>query len=232
LRALPVAALVAVALFAFAFATSIVPWLQLDRQIVSSTPTTLSRIALTDITLRKDARVCVSGFNLDPSAQALQLRIIDVDKARTTPPLRVDVSAPGYRSSARVAGGYEYFTPLVVPFDPPPRDVTGARACVRNEGATVAITATAESVELAKLRVELDGRKIVAQPWLTFVERSPASVLDRGGQILDRVAAFRPFPAVPLLLGVLAVLVLFGVPLAVVAALALAERCDRAKDRA
>ena len=41
------------------------------------------------------------------------------------------------------------------------------------------------------------------------------------------MSAFRPFPAVAPLLGLLALLVLVGVPLAIVAALAVAERADR-----
>jgi hypothetical protein len=223
----PVAAVVAFALFAVAFATSLVPWLTRERQSVSSTPTTLSRFALTDVRLRHGAEVCVRGVGIDRTADGLQLRVVDVGKADVTPTLGIEVRAPGYESHTRLAGGYPFGVPVVVPVRRPARDVDGARVCVRNRGKAIALTGTKEPVELAKVRVRLDGRTIVPQPWLTFVRRAPISVLAHAGEILDRVAAFRPFPAVPALLGLLAALVLFGVPIAVVSALATAERADR-----
>lgn len=229
-RVLPLAALVAAGLFALAFATSIVPWLTRERQFVSSTPTSLSTIALTDLRLRHKGLLCVRGFGLDSTAEGLQVLVHDVVKAGRTPPLRVVVRAPGYRSVGRLAGGYPFNAPVVVPIHPPAHDVDGAQACIRNQGRTIALVATAVPRELAKVSVRLDGSTVVPQPWFTFVQRPGASVLNRFGEILDRVAAFRPFPAVPILLGVLALLVVVGVPLAVVGALALAERAD-ASDR-
>ncbi|HEV2060722.1 MAG TPA: hypothetical protein VGR11_15325, partial [Solirubrobacteraceae bacterium] len=92
---------------------------------------------------------------------------------------------------------------------------------------TIGLAGTKVPRERARVEVRLDGREIVTQPWLTFVQRPEASVLARAGEILDRVSAFRPFPAVAPLLGLLALLVLVGVPLAIVLALALAERADR-----
>jgi len=229
-RVLPLAALVAVALFALAFALSLVPWLARDRQIISSTPTSLSATALTDLRLRSGALLCVSRFGLDDSAAGLQIMARDVAKTGITPPLRVEVQAQSYRSVARLAGGYPFDIPVVVPLRAPTGDVDDVRVCIRNEGKAMALVGTKEPRDLSQVRVRLDGKEVVVQPWLTFVERRPASVLERSSEILDRVAAFRPFPAVPLLLGMLAVLVLVGVPLAVVSALALAQRAD-GKDR-
>lgn len=230
-RVLPLAALVAAGLFAVAFATSLMPWLTRERQFVSSTPTSLSTFALTDLRLRHKGSLCVRGFALDSTAEGLQLLVHDVAKAGITPPLRVVVRARGYRSVGRVAGGYPFNVPVIVPVHPPTHDVDRAQTCIRNEGKKIALVGTAVPRELAKVNVRLDGRTVVPQPWLTFVQLPAASILNRFGEILDRVAAFRPFPAVPLLLGVLALLVLVGVPLAVVGALALAERED-ASDRA
>jgi hypothetical protein len=227
----PLAAIVAAGLFVVGFVTSLGPWLMRDRPFVSSTPTSLSTVALTDLRLPHRAVLCVQGFGLDSTADGLQLLVHDVAQVGTTPPLRIVVRAPGYRSVGRLAGGYPFGVPVVVPIRPPAHGIDGARACMRNEGKTIALVSTVVSRELAKVRVRVDGRKVVPQPWLTFVQRRPASILDRPGEILDRVAAFRPFPAVPLLLGVLAVLVVLGVPLAIVGALALAERAD-GRDRA
>jgi hypothetical protein len=225
-RLIPLAAIAAACLFVLAFVTSLGPWLTRDRPFVSSTPTSLSTVALTDLRLPHKALVCVRGFGLDSTADGLQLLVHDAAQVAATPPLRIVVRATGYRSVARLAGGYPFGARVVVPISPPAHDVDGVEACIRNEGRTIALVSTVVPRELAKVRVSIDGHKVVPQPWLTFVQRGPASILDRPGEILDRVAAFRPFPAVPLLLGVLAVLVLVGVPLAVVGALGLAERAD------
>lgn len=225
-RVLPLAALVAAGVFAVALVASWVPWLTRQRTFVSSTPTTLSRFELTDLRLRHRGVVCVRGFGLDSTADGLQLLAHDVARTHTTPPLRVAVRAAGYRSVARLAAGYPFDVPTVVPIRSPTHDVAAARVCIRNEGKAIALVATVVPVERAKVTVGVDGKTVVAQPWLTFVQIPSASVVDRSGEILDRIAAFRPFPAVPLPLGMLAVLVLVGVPLAVIGALALAQRAD------
>ena len=220
------AALTAAVLFVLAFVTTLGPWLTRERQIISSTPTTLSAARLTDLRLPAKAVLCVAGFGLDETAEGLQLRTRDVKAAGPTPPLRVEVRAPGYRSTGRLASGYPEDVAVVVALRPPARDVDGAQVCIRNEGKAIGLVATVEPRELAPVEVRLDGRPVEAQPWLTFVELRRASILSRSGELLARISAFRPFPAQPLLLGLLAVLVLIGVPVALVAALALAGRAD------
>ena len=222
----PIAALVAAGLFVLAFATTIVPWLTRERTIVSSTPTSVPRTEVAEVRLRQDEQVCVRGFGLSGDAQALQLIVAKAGRATTPPPLQVEVLAGAYRSTARLEGGYVFNVPVLVALRPPPRELEDVRACVRNLGATVALVGTTTPRELSDVDVRLDERPIETQPSLAFVERRPASVLSRGGEILERVSAFRPFPAHPALLGLLALLVLFGVPAAVVAALALAGRAD------
>jgi hypothetical protein len=231
-RLLGLAGSVAAALFVVAFATSLVPWLTRERVFISSTPTNLPLNAITDVRLRHGQSVCVSGFGLDSTAEGLRFVVGSVAKAKTTPMLQVTVRAPGYRSEARLAGGYPPGTPVVVGLRAPPRRVEGASACIRNEGSTIGIVGTTNPRDLAPVDVRVDGKSSVAQPSLTFVQRRPASIIDRPGEILTRVSAFRPFPAVPFLLGALALLVILGVPFALVGALSLAERADRGDDRA
>lgn len=230
LRALPVAAIVAAAVFVVVFATLVVPWLTRDRQIISSTPTSLPLAVVDDLRVGRDSVLCVAGVGLDSDAQALRFIVHQLGKSTVTPPLRIDIQAAGYRSVSRLASGYAFDVAVQVPIKAPAGELVGVKVCLRNEGQAVALLGTAQRGERSSVTVSLDGRTIVPQPWLTFVERRPASVLARHGEILDRVAAFRPFPAVPLLLGVLGLLVLVGVPVAVVAALALAGRADRDDD--
>jgi hypothetical protein len=225
-RAIPIAALVAAALFVVAFATSLLPWLTRDRTFISSTPTSMPRSAITDLRLKRDAVLCVGGIDLDSTAGGLQLALRQVGKTGVAPALRVDVQAAGYRSASTLAGGAPFDVPVVVPVTAPPGALSDAKVCLRNTGRTTSLVSTADPAERSAVTVALDGKRVVAQPWLTFVERRPASVLAHAGEIFDRIAAFRPFPAVPLLLGVLAALVLLGVPAAVIGALALAERAD------
>lgn len=227
LRALPIAAIVAAVMFVVVFATIVVPWLTRDREIVSSTPTTLPLTVVNDLRVGHDSVLCVAGIGLDSDAQALRFIVHQLGKSTVTPPLRVDIQAPGYRSASTLASGYAFDAAVLVPIEAPAGELVGAKVCLRNEGQSVALLATAQHDERSNVTVSLDGDTIVAQPWLTFVERRQASVLARHGEILDRVAAFRPFPAVALLLGALGLLVALGVPAAVVAALALADRADR-----
>jgi hypothetical protein len=230
LRALPIAAVVAAAVFVVVFATLIVPWLTRDRQIISSTPTSLPLAVVNDLRVGHDSVLCVAGIGLDSDAQGLRFIVHQLGKSTVTPPLRVDIQAPGYRSVSTLASGYAFDDAVLVPIKAPAGELDGVKVCLRNEGHSVALLATAQRGERSNAIVTLDGRASFAQPWLTFVERRPASILARHGEILDRVATFRPFPAVPLLLGLLGLLVLLGVPAAVVAALALAGRADREPD--
>jgi len=106
LRGVPIAAIVAAAAFVVAFGTIVVPWLTRDRQIISSTPTTLPLAAASDLRVGHDGVLCVAGIGLDSDAQTLRFIVHQLGRSTVTPSLRVDIRGPGYRSVSTLASGY------------------------------------------------------------------------------------------------------------------------------
>jgi hypothetical protein len=203
-------ALIAIALLAWG-----IPWLTRERTDTTSTPTPPPFQSIAPIVLKPGQQACESLVALSPDT-----RVATVLAAKFTgqgPPLRVTASAPGYRARADIAGGYRGLGSMQATLErPPPRNAIGT-ICVRNAGhRPVPLQGTTEGRIQNRSATSVDGKVIPAKMTLLLTEAQPRSLADRPGQILERIAAFKPPIVGSVSLSILALLVLLGVPAGVV----------------
>jgi hypothetical protein len=214
-------ALMAVALLGWG-----IPWLTKQRQDTTSTPTPPPFAAIAPIALKGGSVVCEDQVALSPQTGAAV-----VLSARFTgdgPPLRVVASAPGYEGDATVPAGYRADQALRVALPAPPRNAIGT-VCIRNTGRrAIALQGTTEGRIQNRSTTSVDDKVITAKLSLVLTESRDRSLADRPGEVLDRVAAFKPPYVGRVSLALLALLVLLGVPAGVLYAIArgLAEDDD------
>ena len=203
---------------------TLMPPLLHDGTAISSTPIRSDRVAH-DVTLARGERACLDQVALDRDSAVARLLVRRVPQAGGA--LRLEVAAPGYRASGRVAVPPQLATAdgshLDVPLSPPPPRSTVRTLCVQSVGAArLTLVGTDQARALTRSRASLDGTPLPQAFSLTLVQAQRRSALARTPELIDRAAALSPFG--PWLFWVLLPLLLLGVPLLVVAALYLALR--------
>jgi hypothetical protein len=187
-----------------------IPWLQRSRADTTSVPTPPPFGAVTPIVAKGGAKVCE-----DKVAFATQTRaatILTSKFAGSGPELHVVASFPGYEGDATIPAGYSADSSLRAELPAPPRDAIGT-LCITNTGRhAVALEGTAEGRIQNRSVTSVDGKVIVPKLSLILTEPVNRSLGDRPGEILDRIAAFKPWWVGSGTLLVLFVLVLVAVP--------------------
>ncbi len=216
-----VALLAAVGLAA-ALALVTVPWATKSRTALTGTPTPPPFSVAAPLSLGPGSRVCQSEVALETITRAAVL--VAWKAPPPGPPLRVTVKGPGYDAVSEVPGGYKGIGALTAPLPAPPRSLL-ATVCVENRGSTaVPLEATAEGRVTPRPVTLVDGHVAPQKVTLLLTQGPDRSLASRRGQVLDRVAAFKPWWIGRVSLVLLGLLVLGGVPLLVVAALLAAGR--------
>jgi hypothetical protein len=194
-----------------------IPWLTRDRADVTSTPTPPAFSAVTPIELEPGARACESQVAFSPKTRSLV--VLAAKQDGPTPSLRIAARAPGYRAGATIPGGYESLASLTASVAPPAGSVLG-EVCVENTGRrTAIIQGTTEGRIQNRAVTTVDGEPIEAKMSLILTEGVNRSLADRPGEILDRIAAFKPPFVGSVSLAIFALLVLVGVPAGVLYAI-------------
>jgi hypothetical protein len=192
-----------------------VPFLTKDRVLpaVVPQPPALERVAL--VRVRPGGRACLNGIVVDPYSQIAQIKV----GTRGAPglPITLALDGAGYHAVGHAAGGYADNSTLAIPVRAP-RRATEVNACVRNDGPHIALLYGANDRATAAATTTVDGRPITTNYDLAFHEARPTSFAHRASAIAARVTRFRP--GGPWLAWLLAGLVLAGVPVALVAAVA------------
>lgn len=187
-----------------------IPWLTKDRPDVTATPTPPAFNTVTPIRLAPGSRACERSVAF--SAQTRALTVLADKQPGPTPPLRVTARAPGYRASAAIPGGYAGLAALTASVPAPPRSVLG-EVCVENAGRRgVALQGTTEGRIQNRAVTSVDGRDTPVKMTLLLTEGVDRSLADRPGEILDRIAAYKPPFVGSVSLVILALIVLLGVP--------------------
>ena len=214
-RTLPAISALAFLIVALAFG---LPWLTRDRPATTGTPTPPPFTAITPITLKPGEEACQSLVAFETDTRTAT--VLSAENVEDGPPLRIVARAEGWESAGDVAGGYGEFAGLQAQLDPPPDDVLG-EVCVTNEGdERVRLQGTEEGRVQTRSETSVDGEPIVTRMALLLGQGADRSIADRPGQILERVAAFKPPLVGTWSLALLALLVLLGVPALVVFAVA------------
>lgn len=187
-----------------------------ERTPVASTATPQPITQISPIQLEPGRQACAYDVVLTPRTQVAVLRL--VGERRQSPP-RLQVSADaasGYRSApvdATIAG--EDQVDVSARITPPPAEVFG-RLCVRNAGAErVALVGTEEFRTASRAYAEVEDEPVKPDLSLAFLEGETTSLLGFLPEIERRLTAFRGFLGHGFLLWPLTLLVVVGVPAAV-----------------
>jgi len=211
---LPALSGVAIVILLLAFG---IGWLTKDRVAYTGTPTPPAFADITPIELRPGQEACETEVAFERDTR--KAVVLSAKFPGEGPPLRLTARGGGWSASGRIEGGYMGAGPLAADLPAPPRSLL-ATVCVENTGRrAVALQGTTEGRIQARPITSVDGEEIPAKMTLLLTEGAPRSLADRPGEILDRIAAFKPPFVGKASLILLLLLVLVGVPGAVVYAI-------------
>jgi hypothetical protein len=191
-----------------------VPYLTRERDNVSGVPVPTPLFVQDQVQLRPGSEACLSDVAFDTDAEIIELTAL---RGKSPGPrLAVIAEGPGYRETTALPGGYTPTAVLRADIDPPERSLIGT-LCIANRGQRrVALLATSEArTVVARPTTRVDGTEVAPDVTVRLLSTDRGSVLERAGELVDRVAAFKPgvFGA-PLLLWLVLLLVAVGVPAA------------------
>lgn len=190
----------------------VVPWALEDRAGFAAVPSPRALEAIADVPVPAGERACAPDVGLDEKAVQIALEA----RAQPTPrpALHIEVVGAGYRSRTVLPASAPEDTVILGSITPPRRDRL-VRVCVVNRGRTPLVLAASADRTQSRSDAIVDGRPVAASPWIAFGEAAPRSMLRRSADVLSRMATFRPGLVGPVVLGLLALLVVVGVPVAV-----------------
>jgi hypothetical protein len=202
-----------------AFFAWFLPYLTRERENVAGVPVPPPFLAQSPIQIDPDSEACLSDVAFDTDAELVELTALTVPRPRPT--LGIVAEAPGYHETATAPGGYEPLTPLYARIDPPQRSVVGT-LCIRNSGKRrIDLLGTADPrTGVGRPVTRIDGEEIAADVSVRLLSTHPGTVLERLGQLVDRIAAFKPgLVGAPLFLWIVLLFTAIAVPAAVVYAI-------------
>jgi hypothetical protein len=188
------------------------PWLTRDRDFPSTIPQPPPLTAQSLVQMKAGDDVCMRDVAMEPHAG--QARFVTGSYGRAGPALELRISGPGYRVRRHIAAGYPDNHSHVVAIDGPPRNML-VTVCIRDQGPRKVALYGANDRARSRVQVTNDGVREGVAPQLAFYEARPASIADRLGSVVERLAAFRAFLGHTWLVWLLALLSLIGVPLAI-----------------
>lgn len=193
-----------------------VPFLASERPVHAATVTPPPLFERAKIRLRAGERLCVRPVVLVTDAEVV--RVLGRTGGGAGARLHVEASAPGYRATGSAVARGPDGTPIDVPITPPDRDVEG-EVCL-TASAPLALGATTEARSSSRAVSFVDGREVEPDVVLSFLERRPATLAGRAGEVVRRASAFRPDPIGPWTFWLLGPLAALGIPAGLLWALA------------
>ena len=192
------------------------PFLTRRGEAISETPTPIALHEPARVVLRAGATACLRGVTFDRDSEVVGFALVEPPHHRAA--LVVTAAAPGYRARAvaRPSAGANR-----VPLAAPRRSVIG-RLCLAHPGpGTIVLAGTTDPGTTSPPVTSIDGRAITPDIAITLYRRAPSSYLGRAADILRHASTFAWGTA---LLWALAVLVVVGLPVAVIWGLAVSLR--------
>ena len=188
-----------------------IPWLTQQRDVIVSTPSPPGLFASATVPVKGGQQLCWSNLVLQHESQVIG--VFPVTGAAQGPPLRFELTAPGYSSTASVPTGYGDHQLLRVPLGHSPPGAVG-KLCVRPQGGSLQFVGTTEPRTRSRPDITVGGKPYDADAVLYFYRRTPAGIISRLGDI----AAHAQVVAAPFfgrwLLFALLVLFGAGIPIA------------------
>lgn len=211
----------AAALLALVVALCFVPFLTEERVVIASTPGAPPLFEPGEVVLGggRPREVCISSLTLDQYSEAVRFTAFP---ARPPQAVTVTVTAPGLRDVRRTAVRGQGI--LEVPVRAPTRAVDG-RVCLRSDSPhRLGLAASTERRSQTRAVSKHADRRARGDVVLQLVERRPATLIARTGNLIDHAATFRPAIVTPALLWALAILLAAGLPVLAFATLAIEAR--------
>jgi hypothetical protein len=201
-----------------------VPPLTREREVIASTPVPPPLFEVTGIRLQPEApELCVSDVTLGPASEVLRFRVAGL--SAPGPRLEVDVQGPGHHPALVVATA-RGTGDLDVPIAAPQRELR-ARVCVHlRSRQPLTFVGTLETRTRSRPVTSVAGKPVATDVAVTVLERERASLVERPGELASHAAAFKPRVVSPAVFGVLAVLLVAGLPLGALWALRHGSRPD------
>lgn len=199
-------------LLAVGLAVWIVPWAVEDRPVSAGVPSPRALDAITEIPLAPGQQACARGVGLDERTDVVRMDLVGRETPR--PPLALSVRGEGYATRVLLPASSPADTAITAPVPSPGRDVL-VTVCVRNRGEDPAVLAASADRTRSRADAVIDGRSAQASPWISLAEDGTSSMVGRAGEVLSRMATFRPGFAFPPVLGLIAILVLLALPVGV-----------------
>jgi hypothetical protein len=205
-----------------------VAYLTQTRQSVAEIPSPPALVAISEFAVPPSQQACMSSVALTPNSRLAQFRLRrPTGTAQGGPPIELILSGPGYETRAHVAGGYTQAS-VALPILAPRRALIG-RACFVNRGETTALLdGTTEARTVSRSATRIDGRPVLGDIALAFLDSRQRSLLDRLAEIFGHASNLTDRLVPVWLIWIFAVLVALGVPIGTMAAFYVALRADEA----
>jgi hypothetical protein len=202
------------------------PYLTTPRGAVADVPAPSAMFAVTEFPVPPHEQACMQSVAVEPDSRIAEFQL---RPARLTPgggpPVELVLSAPGYEGVVHVPGGYPGGG-VTLPLNPPTHSIIGT-ACFINRGkSTVLLDGTTEPRTVSRSSTSINGKTVVGDIALTFLDNRQRSLLAQLGEVFGHVSVLTDHLLPVWLIWLLAVLVALGVPAATIAALYVALRED------
>jgi hypothetical protein len=180
------------------------------REVVAATPSPRPVFEVSLVGVPPLKELCIADVTIPGDARQLRFHVLT--RARRGPAIDVALRAPGYDERLTVPGGYADRTLISAPMNPPAEASLG-EVCLRHHGsAPIELVGSQEERTKSRPESSVGATVLDADTYLAFYANGPASALDRAGEIVDHMSAFRPVVVGPWLLWPLVALVVLGVP--------------------
>jgi hypothetical protein len=204
------------------------PFLTRQQQPVASVPAPAGLFSLANFAVPPRGVACLSEVTLTPKAELAQFIVRPATPSpHGGPPIDLVLSAPSYHYVASVAGGYPGGSGTL-PITPPKREEIGSACFVDKGNSAAVLTGTTERRTISRSQMKVNGRAVVGNIGLTFLQTQPQSIADRLGEVFAHASNLTDHLVPAWLIWVLAVVVAFTIPIATVAAFYRALREDEA----
>ena len=192
------------------------PFLTRATQPVASAPAPTALFQVTEFRVPAHQQACMSSVSVTPqSDRAFFLLRPPSPTPKGGPPVLFTLTAPSYRASLAVPGGYPGGS-VDLPVAPPRAPVI-ATACFFNRGpGPVVFDGTTEDRTVSRAAVTINGRPKHGDIALIFYDSRPQSVLDRLGGIFTHASNLTDGLVPVWLVWLFAVLTALGVPAAII----------------
>jgi hypothetical protein len=205
------------------------PFLARQEQPFAEVPAPAALFVSSAFSLAPHSEACMNSVTITPQSEVAEFTVRPTTPTPSGgPPLELRLQASGYEARTTIPGGYPGGAGAV-PIKPPKRSQIG-NVCFRNLGkSTALLDGTTELRTLSRPLVAVDGRPVYGDIALAFRKGHRQSLVDRLGEAFAHASNLTDRLVPAWLIWLIAVVVAFGVPAAIIAAFYRALREDEAR---